>query len=84
MLGVMLAGLVRVMFGVGGMAVRRMGVVRGLFVGVRTVMLRGLTMMLSGVLVMLRGGGVMLDDLVFRHDALRARKRRSPSPLHRL
>jgi hypothetical protein len=77
MLGVMLARLGRVVVGMGGMAMRRLGVVRGLFVRVGVVMLGSLAVMLGGVLVMLRGGGVMFDDLVFGHDALRASERRS-------
>jgi hypothetical protein len=70
MLGVMLARLAGVVRGVGGMAVRRMGVVRGGLVRIRFVMLGCLAMMLGGVLVMLGCSVVMLDDLVFGHDAL--------------
>ena len=70
MLGVMLARLAGVMRGVGGMAVRRMGVVRGLLVAVRLVVLRGFAMVLGRVLVMFGRSVVMLDDLVFGHDAL--------------
>ena len=71
MLSVMLARLASVMRGVGGMAVRRMGVVRGLLVAILLVVLGGFAMMLGGILMMLGRGVVMLDDLVFGHDALR-------------
>jgi len=70
MLGVMLARLASVMGGVGGMAVRRMGVVRRFLVAVRLVVLGRFAMMLGGVLVMFGRGVVMLDDFVFGHDAL--------------
>ena len=72
MLGVMLARLAGMVLGVSGMAVRRMGVMRGGLVRIRFVMLGGLTMMLGGMLVMFGCGAMMLDDLVFGHDALRA------------
>lgn len=71
MLGVMLARFAGVMRGVSGMAVRRMGVVRGGLVRIGFVMLRCLAMVLGGVLVMLGCSVVVLDDLVFGHDALR-------------
>jgi hypothetical protein len=70
-LGVMLARLASVVRGVSGMAVRRMGVVRGGLVRIRFVMLGCLAMMLGGVLVMFSCGVMMLDDLVLGHDALR-------------
>jgi hypothetical protein len=70
MLGVMLARLAGVMGGVRGMAVRRMGVVGGLLVRVRFVVLGGFAMVFGGVLVMLGRGVVMLYDLVFGHDVL--------------
>ena len=57
--------------GVSGMAVRRMGAVRGGLVRIRFVMLGCLAMMLGGVLVMFSCGVMMLDDLVLGHDALR-------------
>ena len=69
-LGVMLARLAGVVSGMGGMAVRRMRVVRCLLVMVRLMMFGGFAVMLCGVFVMLRCGMVMLDDLVFGHDAL--------------
>jgi hypothetical protein len=68
-LGVMLARLAGVVRGVGGMTVRRMGVVRGLLVGVRLVVLGGFAMVLGSVLVVLRRGVVMFDDLVLGHHA---------------
>jgi hypothetical protein len=71
MLGVMLARLAGVMRGVSGMAVRRMGVVRGGLMRIRFVMLGCLAMMLGGVLVMFGCGVMMIDDLVLGHDALR-------------
>jgi branched-subunit amino acid ABC-type transport system permease component len=66
-LGVMLARLAGVMGGVRRMAMRRMGVMRGLLVAVR---LGGFAMVLGGALMMLGRGVVMLDDFVFGHDAL--------------
>jgi hypothetical protein len=69
-LDVMLARLAGVMGGVRGMAMRRMGMVRGLLVAVRLVVLGGFAMVLGRVLVMFGRSVVMLDDLVFGHDAL--------------
>jgi hypothetical protein len=66
----MLARLARMMGGVGGVTVRRMGMVRGLFVAIRLVVLGGFAMVFGCVLVMLRRGVVMFDNLVFGHDAL--------------
>lgn len=71
MLGVLLARLARVVRGVSGVAVRRMGVVRGGLGRIRLVMLGRLAMMPGGMLVMLGRGVMMLDDLVFGHGALR-------------
>lgn len=70
MLGVMLARLAGMMGGVGRMAVRRMGVMGGLLVMLRLVMLGRLAMMLGGMFMVLGRGVVMLDDLVVGHDAL--------------
>jgi hypothetical protein len=70
MLGVMLARLAGVMGGVRRMTVRRMSVMRGLLVCVRFVMLGGFAMVLGRVLMMLGRSVVVLDDLVFGHDAL--------------
>jgi hypothetical protein len=69
-LGVMLARLAGVMGGVRRMAMRRMGVMRGLLVAVRLMVLGGFAMVLGGVLMMLGRCVVVLDDFVFGHDAL--------------
>lgn len=52
------------------MAVCRMGVMRGLFVGVGLVMLGCLAMMLGSVLVVFGRVGVMFDDLLLGHEDL--------------
>jgi hypothetical protein len=70
MFGVMLARLAGMVSGVRRMTVRRMSVVRGLFMGVGLVMLGCLAVVLGGVLMMLGCGGVMLDDPVFGHGDL--------------
>jgi hypothetical protein len=79
--GVVTARLGVVMFGVAGMTVRGMGVVRRLFVIAGLVMLGGLAVMFCRVLVML-GGLVMVIDVgvflgvflgVFAHVALPVR-----------
>ena len=70
-LGVMLARLAGVMGGVVGMAVRGMGVMRRLLVGIGVMMLGRLAMVLGGMLVMLSRRIVMLDDLVLGHADLR-------------
>jgi hypothetical protein len=75
-LGVMLARLAGVVGGVLRMAVRRMGVMTGLLVGVGLVMLGGLAMVPGGVLMMLGRGVMMLDDLFLGHDDLREGERR--------
>ena len=69
-LGVVLARFASVMVGVRGMAVRRMGMVRGLLVMLRSVVLGRLTVVLGGMLMMLSRSVMMLDDLVLGHDAL--------------
>jgi len=61
MLGVMTAGLGMMLFGMAGMAVSGMGVVRGLLVIAGLVVLGGFAVMLGGVFVML-GGLVMVLD----------------------
>jgi hypothetical protein len=72
--GVVTARLGVVMFGVAGMTVRGMGVVRRLFVIAGLVMFRGLAVMfcrmfvMLGGLVVMIGLGVFLD--VFAHVAL--------------
>jgi hypothetical protein len=76
MLGVMLARLAGVVRGVRRMTVRRMSVMRGLFVRVGVVMLGCLAMVLGGMLMMLGRGVVMFYDLVFGHDDLREGGRR--------
>jgi hypothetical protein len=76
MLGVMLARLAGVMGGVLRMAVRRMGVMTGLFVRVSLVMLGGLAMVLGSMLMMFGRGVVVLDDLFFGHDDLLEGERR--------
>jgi hypothetical protein len=68
--GVMTACLDVVMFGVAGMTVGGVGVVRRLFVIAGFMMLGGLAVMLCGVLVMLGGLVMMLDVGVFAHVAL--------------
>ena len=61
MLGVVTARLDVVMFGMAGMAVGGVGVMRGLLVIAGFVVLGGFAMMLGGVFVML-GGLVMVLD----------------------
>jgi hypothetical protein len=65
-LGVMTARLGMVFFGVAGMAVGAVSVVRGLFVIAGFVVLGGFTVMLGGMLVMF-GGLVVMFDGVFAH-----------------
>ena len=71
--GVVTARLGVVMFGVAGMTVRGMGVVRRLLVIAGFVMLGGFAMVLGGMLVMLGGLVVMIDVGVFAHVALPVR-----------
>ena len=68
--GVVTARLGVVMFGVAGMTVRGVGVVRRLFVIAGFVMLGGFAMVLGGMLVMLGGLVMMIDVAVFAHGAL--------------
>jgi hypothetical protein len=68
--GVMTARLDVVIFGVAGMAVRGVGVVRRLLVIAGFVMFGGFAVMLGGMLVVLGGLVVMLDVGVFAHAAL--------------
>ena len=68
--GVVTARLGVVMFGVAGMTVRGMGVVRRLFVIAGFVMLGGFAVMLRRVLVVFGGLVVVLDACVIAHDAL--------------
>jgi hypothetical protein len=71
--GVVTARLDVVMFGVAGVAVRGVGMVRRLFMIAGLVMFGGLAMMLRGMLVMLGGLVVMIDVGVFAHAALPVR-----------
>jgi hypothetical protein len=68
--GVVTARLGVVMFGVAGMTVRGMGVVRRLFMIAGFVMLGGLAVMFCRMLVMLGGLLMMLDVGMFAHVAL--------------
>lgn len=70
MFGVVLAGFASVMEGVRRVAVCRMGVMRGLLVGVGLVVLGRLAMMLGSMLVVLGRVGVMFDDLLLGHEDL--------------
>jgi hypothetical protein len=65
-LGVMTARLGMMFFGVAGMAVGAVSVVRRFFVIAGLVVLGGFTVMLGGMLVMF-GGLVMMFDGVFAH-----------------
>ena len=71
--GVVTARLGVVMFGVAGMTVRGMGVVRRLFVIAGLVMPGGLAVMFCRMLVMLGGLVVMIDVGVLAHVALPVR-----------
>jgi hypothetical protein len=66
MLSVMATRLGVVLFGVTGMAVGAMGMVRGLLVIAGLVVLGGFVVMLRGVLMMFGGLAVMFD-CVFAH-----------------
>jgi hypothetical protein len=70
MSGVVTARLDVVMFGVAGMTMRGMGMVRRLFVVAGFVMFGGFAVMLRGMLVMLCGLVMMVDVGVFAHVAL--------------
>jgi hypothetical protein len=67
MLGVMTACLDMVMFGMAGMTVGAVGVVRCLFVIAGLMMLGGFTMVLGCVLVMFGGLVMMVDACVVAH-----------------
>jgi hypothetical protein len=67
MLGVMTAGLDMMMFGMAGMAVGAVGVVRRLLVIAGFMMLGGFAMMLCGVLVMFGSLVMMVDACVVAH-----------------
>jgi len=64
MLGVMAAGLGMVFFGVAGVTVRAVGMMRGLLVIAGFMVLGGFTVMLGGVLVMFGGLVVMVDGVL--------------------
>jgi hypothetical protein len=64
MLGVMTARLGMVFFGVAGMTMRAVGVMRGLLVIAGFVMFGGFAVMLGGVLVMFGGLVVMVDGVL--------------------
>jgi hypothetical protein len=68
MLGVMTTGFDVMMFGVAGMAVGAVGVVRRLFVIAGLMMLGGFAVMLRRVLVMFGGLVMVLDACVVAHD----------------
>ena len=70
MLGVVTARLMMMMLGMAGMAMRGMGMMRGLLMIAAFVVLGGLTMMLRRMLVMLGGLVMMLDTLVLAHISL--------------
>jgi hypothetical protein len=65
-LGVMTAGFGMMFFGVAGVAVSAVGVVRGLFVIAGLVVLGGFAVMPGGML-MVFGGFMMMLDGVFAH-----------------
>src|SRR6516165_10748784 len=67
MLNVMLCSFVCMVCGMHAVAVRQMGVVRGLFMMTGLVMLSGFAMVLGGALVMLGGRLVMFFVLFFSH-----------------
>jgi hypothetical protein len=69
-LGVVTAGLGMMFFGMTGMTVGGVSVVRGLLMVAGFVMLGGFAMMLRGMLVVFRGLVMMLDACVIAHGAL--------------
>jgi len=68
--GVMTAGLGMMFFGVAGMPVSAMGVVRGLLVIAGFMMLGGFAMMLGCLLVVFSGLVMVLDACVISHISL--------------
>jgi hypothetical protein len=68
--GVMTAGLGMMFFGVAGMPVSAVGVVRGLLVIAGFMMLGGFAVMLGGVLVVFSGLVVVLDACMISHISL--------------
>ncbi len=73
MLGVVAAGLDVMMFGVAGVTVGAVGMMRGLFVVAGLMMPGGFAVMLRRVLVMFGGLVMMLDAFVVAHFALPVR-----------
>jgi hypothetical protein len=71
--GVVTARLDMMMFGVGGVTVGRVGVMRRFFMIAGFMMLSGLAVMVGGMLVMFGGLVMMLDMGVFTHVALPVR-----------
>ncbi len=67
MLGVVAAGLDMMMFGMAGMAVGAMGVMRCLFVVAGLMVLGSFAMMLGGMLVVLGGLVMVLNACVVAH-----------------
>jgi hypothetical protein len=70
MLGVVAAGFGVMLFGMAGVAVGGVGVVRGLFVIAGFVVLGGFAVMLRRVLVVFGGLVMVLDACVVAHGAL--------------
>jgi hypothetical protein len=70
MLGVVAAGFGVMLFGMAGMAVGGVGVMRGLFVIAGFMMLGGFAVMLRRVLVVLGGLVMVLDACVVAHGSL--------------
>src|ERR1700735_324891 len=73
LLGVVAAGFGVMLFGVAGMTVGGVSVVRGLFVIAGFVMLGGFAVMLGCVLVMFGGLVMMFDACMVAHGALPVR-----------
>lgn len=73
MLGVVTAGFDVMMFGVAGMAVGAVGVVRRFFVIAGTMMFGGFAVMLGCVLVVFGGLVMVLDACVVAHVSLPVR-----------
>jgi hypothetical protein len=73
MLGVVTAGFGVMLFGMAGVAVGGVGVVRRLFVIAGVMMLGGFAMMLRRMLVMFGGLVMVLDACVIAHGALPVR-----------
>ena len=70
MLGVVTAGFGVMLFGMAGMAVGGVGVVRGLLVIAGFVMFGGFAVMLRRMLVVFGGLVMVLDACVIAHDSL--------------